>query len=369
MSQRHAESKTGFAATFRPLLDDRGARARRITRGDLIRAAQSENTAIQGIAKRLKHAIKSEGRRITLDRVVLTIAAILVVFVMSGVISGIMLPVLRLSGSGAELLVFIGLVVLAHLTVRKYVRRGTLNQLARTAVAEGVCGSCAFPLQSVPVSEEDACMTCPECGAAWLADRIVEPFWERRAVDRLRGGFWLALMPGVLPKHSLFAPDDRGRFVQTPDSRLRRVPKVVRSAIPCVELKAIRRSTRRVGAIGRYVLTFVLLVLFPGSGIWGVWSATRNEDIQLMWFLIVVIAIVATPILLLPFGAAFSTPHRTSRAIVRHGRCGCCLSPLDTARRDANARSICAECGSAWLDPKPGHSSDELPPKASNQPA
>ncbi len=361
MNDRHAESRTGFTATFRPLLDDRGEPARRISRADLLRAARSENTAIQGIARRIKHAIKSEGRRMTPDRVVLSVVAVFGVFMASGTVNGIVLPLLGFGGAGTGLLVFIGMIVLAHVVIQKYVRRGTLNQLARTAVAEGVCGSCAFPLGGVPLAE-DGCYVCPECGASWLADRIVEPFWENPPVDRLRSGFVVALTPGVLPKDHLFAPDDRGRYVQTPDSRLSRVPAEIRASIPDAEWKRIRRSTRRVGMGPRWVLLFGLIWL-PGLCVWAAWNSRLDGDIGLMWFFAVLAALFGSPILLIPFSAAFSIPHRTSRAIVRHGRCGCCVAPLGASPRDPQGRSICGACGSAWLT-APSQASATGPPES-----
>jgi len=347
MSRVHEEGKTGFAATFRPLLDDRQRPARRITKNDLTRASRSDNPGIQSIAGKLKQAIKSEQRRITPDRIVLTVVALFGVFILSGVINGLMLPVIGLGDPGIGVLVFIGLIVAAHIVIRAYVRRGTLNQLARTAVAEGVCGSCAFPLQAVPVAD-DGCMTCPECGASWRADRVIEPFWEKPAADRLRSGFWPAITPGVLPKANLFAPDDRGRFVQTPDSRLMRVPKDVRAGIPRDEWRRIRRSTRMSGIIWRWVL-FLVLIWLPLLGATGAVTAAQDEEFGLMWFLIVLTTTIGVPILLIPFSAAFSTPHRTSRAIVRRGRCACCLTSLADAETDREGRARCVTCASAWL--------------------
>lgn len=355
MSRGHSESRTGFRATFRPLLDDRGDAAGRISRKDLLRAARSENVAIQSIATRLKHAMKSEGRRMTPDRVAVTIAAVIGVFVATSLINALLLPSLGFGGAGIGLLVFVGMIALAHVVVQWYVRRGALNQLARTAVAEGVCGSCAFPLEGVPVGE-DARVVCPECGAAWANERIVEPFWERPATDWLEGGFRAWITPGVLAKQHLFAPDDRGRFVQTPDSRLVRVPGEVRGQIPDSEWRRIRRATRRVGIIGRWLLMLCLIWL-PALCVFAAWNSGIDQDIGLMWFFVVLATMFGSPILLIPFGAAFSTPHRTSRAIVRLGRCGCCLSPLAAATCDGQGRSICGTCGSAWLADKPAEQS------------
>ncbi|MFK7884469.1 MAG: hypothetical protein AB8F26_09850 [Phycisphaerales bacterium] len=347
MSRMHEEAKTGFLATFRPLLDDRNIPARRIKRSDLTRAANADNTGVRYIAARLRHALKSETRRITFDRIVLTIFAVIAVFFATGLVNGLILPLLGVSGVGLGLLTFVAFVVLAHLGIVRFIRKGALNQLARTAVAEGVCGSCAFPLEQVPI-EDDGCVICPECGAAWNHERIVQPFWESPPRQMLQTGFPLAIMPGVLPIANLFAPDDRGRYVQTPDSRLMRLLPDVKASIPKVELKRIRRGTRRIGLPWRLALAMFLSV-FPALLFYVAWILFRDQEMLGFWIVLGLGLMVAIPVVLVPFGAAFNTPHQTSRVISRHGRCGSCMLPLNGAPTDQAGRVICQSCGSCWI--------------------
>ncbi len=41
-----------------------------------------------------------------------------------------------------------------------------LPRIVRAYVRAGFCGACGFPLEGQP-REDDGCVICPECGAAW----------------------------------------------------------------------------------------------------------------------------------------------------------------------------------------------------------
>lgn len=346
MTRPHRDAQTGFEATFRPLLDDRRRPIQRLDRRDLVRAARSESPGLRALADRLKCALKSETMRNTPDRVVLSVGLVFTVFIVNGVIQAFIIPILGFSGAGLGLLMFVLLIVLAQRLLAAYIRRGAMAQLARTAVAEGVCGSCAFPLEGAPVGE-DGHTLCPECGAAWRTERIVSPFWVSPTPRVLRASFRAGITPGVRSIRYLYAPDDRGRYVQTPDSRLMRPLPELLEAVPHDERRAICRSMRGVGRWWRGGITLFLL-LFPGLLYLAAYNMWMENDGSPAWFLLGLAISLTIPILVIPFSAAVCSPHRTCRVITRSGRCGTCLRPLQAAPTDDAGRSVCP-CGSAWL--------------------
>jgi FtsH-binding integral membrane protein len=346
-SDRRSEARVGLASTFRPLIDDRGRCIRRLRPGDLKRAARSENPKLALLANRLRAAMKSEGRRYTPDRVILTLLLIVGVFVAYGIIGGLMIGRMGVAGSLIGLTVFVVLVVVASKGYQIYVVRGALGQIARTAVAEGVCGSCAFSLEGTP-ADADGAVTCPECGAGWNADRIVAPFWSRPAMPVLRPSVLAWLAPGVRAASALFAPDDRGRYVPCPDSRLLRVRRDLIGEIPADERQELVRSMRRVGRWWRVGL-MLLLSWMPAGMLYFVWRIWTEDPMAGVWFFLILALPVLVGVLMVPLSSAFGGPHRTARVAVRHGRCGSCLERLDDAPADDRGRAVCTRCGAAWL--------------------
>lgn len=347
----HAEARVGFRSTFRALRDDRGKPIRRLNQNDLQRAARSENPGLAAVAQRLKAAAKSERRRTTPDRVVLSAALSLSFFLCFEIVARL-LSVLLVGGYQGlvTLTVFVGMVYVAYRTYLVYVLRGALGQLARTAVAGGVCGSCAFSLEGA-VSDADGRVVCPECGAAWRAERIVAPFWTNPTVPVLRRRILASVTPGSRPPRELYTPDDRGRYVQTPDARLMRVRPELLADVSDSERRLLRCAMRRVGRGWRVAATIPLL-LVPALAGWLAWILYWIENEPIAAAIIAGFALVVLiPTLLVPVGSPFCAPRHTARVIVRHGRCGSCLAPLGHAGRDAEGRSVCDRCGSAWLSP------------------
>jgi hypothetical protein len=346
----HEDARVGLRSTFRPLLDDRGRPIRRLDRADLVRAARSDNPGLAMLAARLRIAIKSECRRNTPDRVILMIALVLGVLFTYGVIGSIAASTMGVRGAGVGLLILIGLIVAANRLYSWYVRRGALGQIARTAVAEGVCGSCAFSLEGA-VTDPDARVVCPECGAAWRRDRIVSPFWEKPAFPVLRWSLAAWLTPGSRGKGSLYAPDDRGRYIQSPDSRLLMVRPELLAELDPNERAALRRSMRRVGRWWR-VLLMLGMTWMPGGLLFLCWTLYSEGERGAVWVMLGITAPILLGVLSIPLGSAFGGPHRTARVIVAHARCGSCLHPLHDTQADQEGRRVCDRCGAAWLTPE-----------------
>lgn len=346
MTRPHRDSQTGFEATFRPLLDDRRRPIQRLDRRDLVRAARSESPGLRALADRLKCAVKSESMRNTPDRVILSVGLIVAVLFVNGFMQVVVIPMLGIQAAGVGLLVFVLLILVAQRMLSAYIRRGAMAQLARTAVAEGICGSCAFSLEGAPVGENGHTL-CPECGAAWRTERIVSPFWVSPTPRVLRTSLRAGITPGVRSIHHLYAPDDRGRYVQTPDSRLIRPLPELLDTVPAEERRAIRRSMRQVGRWWRAGITLFLL-LFPGLLYMTSYNLWMEDERGPFWFALGLAVFVTIPILFVPFSAAVCSPHRTCRVITRSGRCGTCLRSLRDAPTDHAGRAVCP-CGSAWL--------------------
>lgn len=69
---------------------------------------------------------------------------------------------------------FVGPVLAALLVWRLALgslRLGRAGRIGRLYLAEGLCPSCGYPLAGLP-SAGDGCVECPECAAAWRADRL-----------------------------------------------------------------------------------------------------------------------------------------------------------------------------------------------------
>lgn len=53
-------------------------------------------------------------------------------------------------------------------------RRAMFGDLAEVYLGEGLCPACGYALLGLD-PEDDACVVCPECNAAWNHDRIGSP--------------------------------------------------------------------------------------------------------------------------------------------------------------------------------------------------
>lgn len=345
----HREADVGFRSTFRPLLDDRARPIRRLDRRDLVRASRSDNPGLAMLARRLAASIKSETRRTTPDRLAIGVVMTIGVLLAYGFLGATATALFGLSGAGVGLVLLVGLIVLANRVYAAYVRRGALSQIARTAVAEGVCGSCAFSLQGAPEGP-NGCLVCPECGAAWRSERVVMPYWERPVVPVLRWTLAGWLVPGVRVRGALFAPDDRGRFVQSPDSRLMLVRPELLAEIGADERRRLRRAMRRVGRAQR-IAFMIGLIWLPALLFWLCWTICTEGSLSAAAGLLGIAAPIGVAVLCIPLGSAFGGPHRTARVLTAHARCGSCLHPLHDAPTDADGRRICPRCGAAWLTP------------------
>lgn len=55
-----------------------------------------------------------------------------------------------------------------------WVRQHKFSKIAQVHLGHGRCAACGYSLEDL-TPKEDGCVVCPECNAAWLADRITLP--------------------------------------------------------------------------------------------------------------------------------------------------------------------------------------------------
>ncbi len=52
-----------------------------------------------------------------------------------------------------------------------WVRQRKFSKIAGIHLLHGKCAACGYELKDLP-TEDDACIVCPECNAAWKAERV-----------------------------------------------------------------------------------------------------------------------------------------------------------------------------------------------------
>lgn len=223
-------------------------------------------------------------------------------------------------------------------------------------VAAGSCASCGYAMTGLPTSP-DGFLVCPECRAAWRADRRLCP----------------EPLEGVERRRKLRAKLDLVvRFGGATDSRDHRD----RAA----SLSVYRPRTRRVGAYGDVCYSASAAIHQPGRG--------RAAGVMLACFaggvvLAVIAIMVANALGALPwwgygfvvllaglvfigFAAGVSdlgiTPEEIELATLSHGLCPSCWELIHGLPAGDDGCTSCPECGSAWRLPEPAP--DRLPPPA-----
>lgn len=313
----------------------------------LKKAAATEGGRRAELAKHLQQCVRAESRRFGWGRLAIGIGTFFAAYATS-IFVLFLVPSLPPYG----FFFLIGSVLLSALAVRVYVRARVARQLASTAVAEGICGSCAYSLQGA-VDEPDGCVRCPECGAAWKSLRIVSPHWERRS--KAFEPPWLWRFVSLTPRSKdQLAPDDRGRYVRVLDSRLRLASPARRDELGPDRVRSIVRAARRVGRVWR-----LLVALWPASvGVFMTWlladvwqSGGFTIRSTLLMISIVIYGSVAYGLLSLIFGHHFAGPKWVI-PVFRNARiCGSCAMDLSATIPAGDGLTVCSECGSAWRLP------------------
>jgi hypothetical protein len=168
------------------------------------------------LADRLTWFMVLRAKRMSPSRVVLELllgVSVLVAFVGPIVFFGFVGP-----------LALLGVLVATPAAMNYFTRetgeRKYRREMAASYVGEGICASCGYSLKGLP-DEDDARVTCPECGAGWKAERIVAPIWDEDAPVLPRGPVapmrWLRWEESAAARTT---GDAQGRLVPITDIRL-----------------------------------------------------------------------------------------------------------------------------------------------------
>jgi hypothetical protein len=336
-----------------PALDDRGNPITVLKPADIRRAGDSDDAARSHLAVHLRQAIKAESRRFSWFHVAWSMGAILVWIAVQVLASSIGLH----RYPGVRPLIFFGSIAVLVLIAREVTRRRVSRLVAATAVAEGICGQCCYSLESVP-TDADGRMTCPECGAAWLRERITRPFWlapqlpqtfhdERLPLlQRLTRAYFLFIT--VTPKPStIIATDDRGRFVRTVDSRLWLAPSSRRAELGKARIAKLRRGTRRRGRIPRVIVSLPALAML-GLTLWLLSDLEPYNSRPLAPLLILGALVSLAAAIAINFSHSFLPPTHTAHVLAADSLCGSCLATLEGIPADPDGCVTCRRCGAAW---------------------
>ncbi|MFZ4572927.1 MAG: hypothetical protein ACOYN0_00935 [Phycisphaerales bacterium] len=305
---------------------------------DLLAKAEDGSEYRLELAKRLKLAVRGEAGR---NKSAQTARAIFVLVLVVGAL-GIQIAMKgRIQLSWHFALFGLGAILIRWLTKRK-VDAG----LSATAVDEGFCGSCGYSLRSTP-AHEDGCIQCPECGAAWKADRITRPHWDTgpMAVE-YKVGFWERVWYATPSREFLTVADDRGRYVRSLDRWLRYLGPERRAKWGEARIAEAIRRLARIGRPRRLVIGLAQLILTLVPPFTFVFLFRSNP--LLLIFGTTFVPWAAVVFWLLVRGSRACSADLVVREIAGMGYCGACGESLETAPVEADGCRVCPECRAAW---------------------
>lgn len=198
-------------------------------------------------------------------------------------------------------------------------------------VAHDRCGSCRSPLDTL-APDPDGLLTCPKCGAAWYADRVVFP---GHGEDYIRD---FATLHRLSPPA---AADDRGLWTDfyalwppphgavTPETRSAMRREVKRIALRCLARAAI--------AFTALMTAFALAALLR--------TTPDTEAPDDSWLLPVIVG----GLISLVIGVVYKDPRIAMReTMLRHGLCPNCCTQIQDVAPARDGRICCPRCKRAW---------------------
>lgn len=330
--------------------DDREQEIHPLTPRSLRAVAQGPDPSRAAMARYLRQAVTAESQRWTAGRMAGGVAAAALIVALL-----VFLMYFRVLRGSQPLIAFIALAILVHLVFRSLAARKISGELATTAVASGLCGQCGYTLADLD-AQNDGCVVCPECGAAWRSIRIIAPHWvhaDPRRVKRPRGSKWWVRFVYLVPKNaSRLGPDDRGRIVPILDSRLRALATDVRAGVPAEDLRRLTRRLRWNGRLGRVFLGLPPMLL-GGLTLWGGLRELmeRRAEVGLAVFFLGMGLLFVFVGVLMNLGHSFYSPRRAARVFAEQGRCASCAADLRTVPAGVDGLAQCPQCASAWRLP------------------
>lgn len=322
--------------------DDRGAPREAIRIQEIRTGGEEAAHSRRLVAERLREAMRGEADRQWLPA--------LFSIVLGGIVFSLLFAILEIVAPFNpvyKLLAFVFCVILCTQLSRRWAARRVSGRVAASIVAEGLCGCCGQSLRSMPV-EEDGCVQCAECGAAWKWERVTRPYWEATPVFNDDVDFLYRLFSLLPRKRKLMTPDDRGRYIRAMDSWLILMRQSAKQRYTRDQIKRLRHATRRVGRVRRLWMVGVSVAIAAAMCA-SVWFASRDvQALQAISSLMGVVLLFTVPLTLLGHAGAY--PEKVAHALSRLNVCGCCGSPLESVVESDGCR-VCDGCGSAWKSP------------------
>jgi hypothetical protein len=318
--------------TFRPRTkDDRGRAVDAIDDKRLRKEAEGRDSHRYQLALRLRAAVRGKSNEVTPLTVVVLVAT-----VTCGILG------VNLAPRDLRAITLVSIAVVGGSATLASTRSRIGTYLAASAVAEGVCGTCAYPLHGLS-PEPDGCVVCAECGSAWSASRIVVSEHQRVPSPRvplLQREFFSTKRARDM------VPDDRGRFIRILDPRLRQLAPEVRTSLPSGEEAALRSELRRVGVVARRALALVagLLTLFVLVRVLA--TSSRSTTAQKLATAGVTLVVGGGIIAGIRLAESDVSPARRREILLARGRCPSCGGGLGTA--SAQDGYVACRCGASW---------------------
>lgn len=257
---------------------------------------------------------------------------------------------------------WIGIMVAVPTALRWYLRDAGpaqwSRQLASSCIAEAICPSCAYPLDGIPPND-DGCLTCPECNAAWLAARIVAPAGnpDRPSLPEPTSTLRCIAQWIPIPARRL-DQDDSGRIVPLIDARLRDLP-ATSNISPSDRARIARnileqhRTRRLLGALAISACILALWVALVAAQTVNPDVISRSASIVVIFGVPLTLAAVWAMLAII-FGTLLIPRRAVISTMLAAGCCPACGATLTSATR-ATDLATCPRCAARWNTEGSGH--------------
>lgn len=339
-------------------VDDAGAPIRPPPLAAITRA-RADDPALRVLQQRLRHgahsvSIQSSSAWHALSSMVGSI----LLFLFSAVIVGVLVEHLlgqRAVGLACPLTVVVVFLVIRWLRTLEV--HDAAGHVARSIVAEGLCGQCLYELVST-TTQTSGLSKCPECGAAWLAERwrVQTLTLARRNASGSntappspsdRDAFLRWCLTHRRPERTI--ADDRGNFTYAPRSWLDDFPDPPKSDAERAELAALSCEIRAIAKMRRNkVIAMIALVALLALSL-AAWMILGDRSLAIddLVFPLLFLIFVAAVIVAINGSELGIPPREVALCLASNGRCGACAHSLHDAPIEGGLR-VCPKCEAAW---------------------
>jgi hypothetical protein len=252
------------------------------------------------------------------------------------------------------------IVLLGAASLTGHVRKRLASAaLARLLIEEGLCPACGYNFFGLVADAQDL-LQCPECGAAWRAERV------RRSEPFASGANMADANTVVTVANAAWTGKD-DRAIRRPyvHPRLRREIKAAGDESIRARLAIARAEISRTGWLLRWSVAALLLLSAGGMAaailIWG-----RPGMASQLAGLVPVLLFAGLGLWAL-FGNFCYSIRKVKLAMLRQNLCPSCAASLDGLTPEPDGRTVCSACLGAWQ--KPLEASGHGPPPLSPPPA